>query len=360
MSPHLSNHRGTFRIDRIIPTIGRIVRASGTRDPAVYQAIVGARVPGRARVPGMLDLLHTPLRRFDLLRAIRDGHVTAAAVHAAWQAGQLDALQVTGTDQPLKPALEAWLEQLVNVETRRGYRGELTRAGALKAGLPIHELPALLRTYRDACQDKHVWRAFNLARAAGLAFLRDRFGTRNALYADVQDLRPLTRTQPRRLPPALSHADLLALCATLPEAAARCAQGMAYTGMNPKEFWATWEDQGDRVHVAGTKRAGRIRDVPRLAPLARPAMARVTFEKKLRAAAPHVSPKHFRNFFARWCDEAGIPAARRESYLGHGTRTMADLYPRAEVERFLEDDAAKLRASLGLTVKQTLRVHRAG
>jgi hypothetical protein len=356
---HRSNQRGTYRIDRILPPpIGRIARASGTTDPQVFAAIVGTRIPGRGRRPGMLDLLHTPLRRYDLLRGIRDGQLTAAQVHAAWVAGELATLEVRGTEQPLKPALEAWLEQRPNGDTRRGYRGELVRAGALKAGLPIAELPALLRAYREACQGKRVFRAFNLARAAALAFLRDGFGTRSAVYAEVKDLRPLARTAPRRLPPALTHAEFLALCAKLPAEAARCAQGMAYTGMNPKEYWGRWADLGDRIHVEGTKRAGRVRDVPRLAPLAPPAISRATFQRQLRAAAPHVSPKHCRNFFARWCDEAGIPAWRRESYLGHGVRRMEELYPRADVERFLAEDGPRLATYLALRTKDTLRLVR--
>lgn len=360
MSPHQSNARGTFRIDRILPTIGRIVRASGTTDPAVFTAIVGKRTRGGPRVPGMLDLLARPLRRYEILRAIRDGHLVAIDVYQAWAAGTLEALPIAGAGQLLKPALEAWLDSLPNIETRRGYRGELRRAGALRAELPLHELPGLLRRYRQTCQGKGVWRAFNLARSAAQAFVRDTLGLRSTVYGEIEDLRPLQRTARRRLPPAPTHAEFLAKAAKLPLAAARCAQGMAYSGMNPKEFWGAWEQLGDRIHIEGTKRVGRVRDVPLLAPITQPTIARITFKRALAKVWPEVTPKHFRNFYARWLDEAGIAEVWREMYLGHGVRTMADLYPRAEVDRYLTEHAAKIQAFLELTTRDLLRVEKAG
>lgn len=360
MSPHRSNARGTFRIDRILPTVGRIARASGTSDPSAFLAIVGERRPGRPRIPGMLDLLHRPLGRDDLLRAIRDGQLVAAEVYQAWQAGTLAAVQVAGAGQLLKPALEAWLDSLPNSETRRGYRGELRRAGALRAGLPLHELPGLLRAYRQRCQARGVWRAFNLARAAAQAFVRDTLGQRATAYAEIEDLRPLARTAARRLPPAPTHAEFLARCARLPVAAARCAQGMAYSGMNPKEFWGAWTAHPDRIHIEGTKRVGRVRDVPLIVPISRPTIARITFRRQLANAGDGWSPKHFRNFYARWMAEAGIAEVWREMHLGHGVRRIADLYPRAEVERYLVEHAERMRAFLGLTTKDLLRVERAG
>jgi len=359
MSPHRSNDRGTFRIDRVVPVVGRIARASGTSDPAVFRAIVGQRIPRHPRIPGMLDLLHRPLGRLDLLRAIRDGHLVAADVYVAWQAGTLEALVTRGAGEALREVAEAWLEGL-NAETRRGYRGELRRLGALRAGRAVHELPGLLRTYRAACLERGVWRAFNLARAAGLALVRDHLGSRSALYAEIADLRPLKRVGRRRLPPAPSHEEFLAGCARLPLAAARCAQGMAYTGMNPKEFWGEWGQRPDRVHIEGTKREGRVRDVPWLAPIERPAIARITFRRALQAAGLGWSPKHFRNFYARWLDEAGIAPVVREQLLGHGVRRMEDLYPRAEVDRLLAELGARIRAYLGLTTRDLLRVERAG
>jgi hypothetical protein len=359
MMTHRSNDRGTLMIDRILPTVGRIAKASGTHDEAVHRAIVGQRVKGRPRIPGMLDLLHTPLRRLDLLRAIRDGRVKAIEVYHAWQSGQLEALRITGAEQPLKPAVEAWLDAIPNVETRRGYRGELTRAGAMRAGLAVHELPALLRAYRLGCKGRGVFRAFNLARSAAQAFLRETLGTRSTEYAEVLDLKPLPRTTPRKLPPAPTHEEFLERCAKLPLKAARCVQGMAYSGMNPKEFWGAWEQRPDRTHIQGTKRGGRVRDVPFIAPIERPQVSRVTLKRALAKHWPGVTPKHCRNFFARWLDEAGVPEVRREMYLGHGEQ-LHNLYPRAELDGYLVSDGEKVQKYLKLTTKDLLRVEKAG
>jgi hypothetical protein len=34
--------------------------------------------------------------------------------------------------------------------------------------------------------------------------------------------------------------------------------------MGAKEYWGRWQTQSDRIHIAGTKRGGRVRDVPLL------------------------------------------------------------------------------------------------
>jgi hypothetical protein len=52
-------------------------------------------------------------------------------------------------------------------------------------------------------------------------------------------------------------------------------------------------------------------------------------------------------------EQAGIPRTRRRLYLGHGVRSVTDLYERHQVDAFLADDAAKLRAFLG---EEVLRV----
>lgn len=83
MTPHRINGRGTFRIDRTIPPVGRLAVASGTKDPAEFEAIKG---PG-----GLLDVLRR-LERYELLRDIRDGRQRAIDILRSYQAGGLHPL----------------------------------------------------------------------------------------------------------------------------------------------------------------------------------------------------------------------------------------------------------------------------
>lgn len=353
MMTHLINNRGTFRIDRKVGDLGQFTVASGTKDPEVFREI---NRPG-----GFLDML-LKIGREDLARDIRDSRKRAVKVYEAYLAGKLHELKSVSISGDLKSSLLDWLDAIENSDTRRGYQGELRRAGCLRVGLPISELPSLLRSYRLACKAKKVWRAFNLARAAGLSFVAENFGASSELYQQISDIKNLKRTAKRKLPPAPSHEQFVAKLATMPLAVADCCRGMAYTSQNPKEFWAKdgWEVLPDRVHIEGTKRDGRIRDIPYLVPLVKPTIARVTFRKQLKKLWPEVSPKHFRNFFSRWYAEAGVPQIRWDLYMGHGAKTMADLYPRAEVDRYLVDDAETFKKFHGLKTRDMLRVEKAG
>jgi hypothetical protein len=65
------------------------------------------------------------------------------------------------------------------------------------------------------------------------------------------------------------------------------------------------------------------------------------------ASGETVDPYDLRRSDATWLETAGIPRTRRRLYLGHGTRTVTDLYERHQVEAFLAEDGARLRSFIG-------------
>jgi integrase len=145
------------------------------------------------------------------------------------------------------------------------------------------------------------------------------------------------------------------------------------TGMGPKEYWGRWKELPDRVHIAGTKREGRIRDVPRIGRVVKPAVLYPAWRKALLLAAtgerdPKVAAKHpdavrmydLRRTYATWMEAAGIPRTRRKLYMGHGAGDVTDLYERHQIEAFLAEDAAKLRHYLGEARGPGLRLEKAG
>jgi hypothetical protein len=133
---------------------------------------------------------------------------------------------------------------------------------------------------------------------------------------------------------------------------------MATTGMGAGEYWGRWSAHADRIHIEGTKRAGRVRDVPVVMPLAVPRMHRRTFEDKLRErSARSIMPYDRRRTYANWLEAAGITRTRRRLYMGHGVGDVTSLYELHEVAGFLEADSATLRAFVGVDPMPSLRLH---
>jgi integrase len=121
------------------------------------------------------------------------------------------------------------------------------------------------------------------------------------------------------------------------------------TGMLQHEMWGRWEVRRDHVHISGTKRKGRDRDVPLVWRPAVPQLHRRTFENKVRERCPDMEARDLRNTYATWMEDAAIPRTRRRMYLGHGTRDVTDLYERREITIFLVEDAERMRLFLGLS-----------
>lgn len=366
MSPVRDHGRGTFILDRRLPGVGRLKVASGTTDAKTFK-----------RLNGMLDAL-VAAGRLDIVRAIRDRVVKPLEVWDRFRTSDLDRLPSPETIRPLWPqprageaeapgAWEAWRLGLPAGKHRDTIANTAAQLRKLSgAAASVGDLPDLLRRYRAACERADTPRAFNLARSHVQAFLRDALGRSHHLYRQVQDLKTLTVHREEGAPFPL--AELLAFLpklageagkrgAVLPAApaCAAAARAMALTGMGPKEYWGRWEilDAG-RLRIHGTKRKGRLRTIPLIEPIARPVVHPKTFELAVaRVSGGRRSPYDFRRTFAHLMEQAGIPRARRQLYLGHGARDVTDLYERHEVDAYLAADRESLRAYLARLTEET-------
>ena len=151
---------------------------------------------------------------------------------------------------------------------------------------------------------------------------------------------------PQRTKHPLTPDELRAIANNLHVRLADMLWTMALTGMGPTEYWSlTWKQLPDRIHIEGTKRTGRVRDVPRVMSMASPAIEYAAFRRHLRDASDsQVAPYDLRRSYANWLESAGIPRTRRKLYMGHGATDITSLYEWHEVTAFLVEDAAKLRA----------------
>lgn len=328
----------TLTIDRVFKGVGRIKRRSGTTVPVV-----------KRKLDRMLSALYED-GRLDILRAIRDGELGALEVLDAYLRRGLDKLPIGTTARPLHAALAAWHQALrVPLDVSDDHHRSLGASRKVLASVPgtVADLPQILETLRETIGVTHP-RTFNLARAAALAFVRDTLKRHHPLWMAVAAVE-VRKVTPQRKARPLSVAEVRAF---FPQPESDPLDAIVWsivtTGMGQKEYWGAWETRSDRIHIAGTKREGRVRDVPLVRVPTVPAMHRRTFEDKLRGRCPMIVAYDLRRTYANWMEDAGIPRTRRRLYLGHGAQDVTDLYEAREVAAFLVDDAARLRAYTGL------------
>lgn len=345
----------TLIIDRAFKGVGRIKKATGTTNPVL-----------RRKLSRMLTALADD-RRIDILRAIRDGHLSLLDVYAAYQQNALDALPTAATVRPLAAAMKNWIDGLAtegpspdcsvkhkaSLETSRRY---FERANPRA---PIADIAAVLETLRESIGKQHP-RTFNLCRSAALAFVRSTLKRSHPLYGAVQSV------DPRPVKASRTHAPRTVeeMRSLFPnpdsDLVDGIAWGMATTGMGPGEYWGDWSVRPDRIHIEGTKREGRVRDVPLVQRPVVPSIHRRTFEDKLRERSRDFTVYDLRRTYATWMEDAQIPRTRRKLYMGHGKADITDLYEKREVTAFLATDAAKLRDFIGVHTKtHTMTLHTA-
>lgn len=344
MTPHRSHDVGTFVLDRWFGPVGRICRASGTRDRDVFR-----------RINLVLTEIYE-MGRLDLLRALRDQVLHPLELYNAFRQGQLDHLPTAEDLKPFAAALETWLPRLdVAKSTRARYEVELTKLVAGRPKATVADLPKLLAEHREHCQRVSQRRTFNMARAAAQAFTRDVLGREHRLWRAVTAVGRL-RESPRKGNP-LSVARVQELAAQLGPTHGPVLWALCLSGMRSGEYYSQkWEVVGDRVLVHGTKTAGADRFVPFVLPLAAPQTTYSGLAQALnKLTGGHVRPHDTRKTFANWAEQAGIPRTRRRMYLGHGRRDITDLYEEADVRAFLVEDGDRLRRFLGGDPAQRLR-----
>jgi integrase len=329
----------TLSIDRRFTGVGRIKRRSGTTVPAV-----------RRKIDRMLTALYED-GRLDILRAVRDGKITPMQVLDAYTRKTLDKLPIGATAATLGNAFGAWHDSLrIPLDVSDDHHRSLGASRKVLASVPgtVADLPEVLEQLRKTVGTAHP-RTFNLARAAALAFVRWTYKRSHPLWLAVAAVEPLRVTPTKKRTPLTvqqmqgffphpqsDHVDALAWT-------------MATTGMHAKELWGKWETQAAHVRIQGTKREGRVRDVPLIFPPSVPRIHRRTFEDKLRERTSRaIVPYDLRRTFANWMEAAGVPRTRRRLYLGHGSADVTDLYELHEVKAFLAEDAKRLCAHIEL------------
>jgi hypothetical protein len=337
MTPQRPHGRGSFELKKKYRGLPTIRRATGTLDPKVF-----------AQMVTMCDALYTQ-GRLDVLEAIARGRLRLLDVLNRWRQGREVALPAADVFPRLGDAWDGWAKKVAGKADRRAKQGT-RRALKIPADATLAELPRLLAELRPRCA--RTQRTFNLARAHAQAFLRDAVGRSHGLYAQVQDQRPYQRQARQRGQPH-PVALIREVAAKMGPIAGPMAWTLAATGMGNKEYWEDgFEEATDRVLVHGEKRTGRGgeegRALPRWTVLCQPRLGEKAFRAALdEASTGKVMVYDLRRSFQRWMEEAGVIEINRDAYMGHGPRTMGQLYGWGELPGQLEADAEKLKEYAG-------------
>ena len=333
MTPFRSHGKGTFVLKGTFAGV-RVERASGTDDPTVLRRL---REMCRTLADG---------GRIDVLEAIRDGHVRPLEVWRHYRAGDWSHLPTVAHVKPLVASWAAWLPTVPGPRHRRDLDVAGRQLGGLaRAGATIAELPDLVARFREHCAARGIGRQFNKVRDAVSAFLKRTVTRRHALYLAIRAIDPLpvTKHHPKR-PQGPAAARTIA--EVLGGESGRIWWILCCTGMGPDEFFeGKWAIEDDVLHVRGTKRSGRDRLVPLLVEVEAPALTVWGFRSALKRSGLGVHPYDARRSFANWMEQAGLWETHQLAYLGHGARTITDLYRQHEiVAEHLDHDAETLTA----------------
>lgn len=367
MSPRKPTKLGpSLEVDRKIRHVGRIRHASGLYSKPQLDRL-NAYISEQARTPEGRTILALMVGAKPRLRA--DTFFTHA------KAGTLHTLRYGPAVGLLVPALTAWRERMrpeVAPDTYRT-RNELI-TNVAKVARPttlVSELSDIMRELRATMKGA---RQFNYCLDYARAFVRDTMGRRNETYLSVADIekRPVEEQVVRH---PLSPKEIVAIAAAfdvvrekrIAESTAKRgvrpieAKGtdtivLAITGMNPKEYQGEWMVRAHHVHIDGTKRSPRVRDIPKLFPcvlwphddLPAPSVGQKNYWRWFNAAAAEAgiacTPYDLRRTFNVWMIEAGIERWRRRVYLGHKIKDVTERYERHAVDQYLVRDGDALRS----------------
>ncbi len=344
MTPHQSNLRGSLVIDRVFRGVGRVKRATGTKNVKLFE-----------KFDEMLTTLYEGGRR-DVVISIRDGRLTILEVWEQYRLGRWDDIPTREHLELLDRTYDAWVEEKECSEQHRTSLNDsgsyLIDAGPNKAR--VVDLPDAVRALRKTTGDRA--RTFNLARSAAQAFIRETLGRHSKLWQEIAAIPP-RKVVPKFHKNPQTVAGAMKIREQLEPNAADIWWTLCTTGMRPKEFWGEWWTDHDRIKIVAAKKDERVmRVVPLLVKPAVPTMMPSGYDSALGRLSVKVAPYDGRRTYTNWLESAGIPRTRRKLYLGHGKTDVTDLYEWHEVEAFIAEDRAKLLAYIGQEQRKAIQV----
>ncbi len=342
MTPFRSHHKGTLILKGRFAGV-KLERASGTHDP---KRLADLKAMCRALAEA---------GRLDVLEHVARGRMRPLEVWRTYRSGNWSRLPTPAHAWQFAERFEHWrLGRAPHYQ--RDARSGARKLSAIGGSFTLGELGDVLLRYRAQCETQTKGAMFNRVKGMVLGFLRDVLTRQNVLYQECAAVPRLPESRKRVGDPQRPD-QAITIRALLAGPVGNAWWAMCCTGMGPDEFFGgKWRLEDGRLHVLGTKRAARDRYVPLVEAIERSPLTQDQFQRALQRSGLGVRPYDARRTFAHWCDLAGIPEIRRELYLGHSVwANLRTLYGAHESERFVEEDATRLKKVVGFVVGPPLR-----
>jgi len=335
MTPHKVSKDGSFRFDRVFAGVGRIARASGTKDKKEFAA--RDRLLTRLYESGQLDTL----------AAFRDRKLTIAQLVQASRNGQLQSdtlLKQIALQQPLWPAVDVTLPKMGNKEATRSRYYVSLKALRQRSGLGTAATVAdLARIDWRALRDRwdRSGADWNHLRRAISSFLSVLLGdSQHPFRRSLLAAFPLEEERARTT--SLTAAEFWALVDAAPEHARPCYVVLAITGMRVGEYLrctpADLHAEEFSIDVPGTKTRASAETIfpasefwPWIAAGIPSPLAYRWLRNYFKAAAtaigrPELRVHDLRRLFAQLASDAGAPTAQVQAALRHANPAMTRRY----------------------------------
>jgi hypothetical protein len=242
---HRDGGLGSLVIDLRLGKLGRLKRASGTRDSRVHADVV--------RTIRLLRDQSPP--RWDVLALLVNGELAPLELHEAFVRGQLATLPTTDELRPLEEMARRWIRTLDRApRTVDAY--ETLLLGLAGDGIILGAVPELLAARRAAALTSGKRRAFNLQLTAARMLLKGTVGERHRLYEALERVEP---QRVRRRPGNPQTVDQVRQLAAAAGAHGAAVWALALSGMRRGEYFGRrWQLLPDRIAIAGTKTAAAV------------------------------------------------------------------------------------------------------
>ena len=228
------------------------------------------------------------------------------------------------------------------------------------------DLPKLVRALKGTMQGTPV--AFNRLRTHMMAFMSETFGKMSPEWISVLQVNPYKKVEGRRpkarLRRPLTVQELDAVLNAFADYTYRrgnakqqttiykvhlaaMAYTLATTGMRPQEYWkrkgATWTWEIVHIQVNGTKTAAAKRPTFAMSVLIKPICSEQFYRERfaeatVKALGLELDLYSLRRTFATFMESARIEPSRARAYLGHGPKTVTDIYLAQSVLPFVLED----------------------
>lgn len=349
------NNRGSYVLDWRCRELGRVRRATGVHNAAMVR-----------KLRTMMDNLYET-GRIDVLRNIKNGVVTPLEVYEHWRTQTLRKVPSVATLKPISD-IRSWIDtHEATDKTKQDYRNFVKRlTDVVGEDTVIASLPEALGKYREHCRGKNINRAFNLTRSVVQAYLNHNFGRHSEIWREASNVKPLPVSAKRdKRVLTVSEVASFYMCLKMMEKPdhANMFQTMVMLGTNWKEYTGEWRVLEDRIEIEGTKRACRVRVIPRFTKsYTRPVCsyryfttvlheASKEYDKETGDTRPHLTTHALRATFSHLLEMAKIPRSRRLSYMGHsGGDTLGKYYEKHEADAYLVEDATRVRTYIKVTL----------